>query len=108
MGGGKMSQKSIASFFGKPASKKGEGGDKCKAVENGAKTKKDTASGSVENATKKSQEDKKKKATHEEEDASKENSKNGANTKSGSGPAAAAGGPLPLDAEGLPPSEKLR
>jgi len=40
-----MSQKSIASFFGKPASKKAEGGDKCKVVENGAKTKKDTASG---------------------------------------------------------------
>jgi len=101
-----MSQKSIASFFGKPASKKAEGGDKRKVVENGAKTKKDTASGSVENATKKSQEDKKKKATHEEEDASKENSKNGANTKSGSGSAAAAGGPLPLDAEGLPPLRK--
>merc|ERR1711973_741847 len=104
--GGKMSQKSIASFFGKPASKKAEGGDKRKVVENGAKTKKDTTSGSVENATKKSQEDKKKKATHEEEDASKENSKNGANTKSGSGSAAAAGGPLPLDAEGLPPLRK--
>merc|ERR1711963_124284 len=66
----------------------------------------DTASGSVENAAKKSQEDKKKKTTHEEEDASKENSKNGANTKSGSGVAAAAGGPLPLDAEGLPPLRK--
>merc|ERR1712117_507155 len=52
------------------------------------------------------QEDKRKKATHEEEDASKENSKNGANTKSGSGSAAAAGGPLPLDAEGLPPLRK--
>jgi hypothetical protein len=38
------------------------------------------------------------------EDAGKENSKNGANT--GGGAAAAAtngGGPLPLDAEGLPP-----
>merc|ERR1712107_847306 len=75
-------------------------------VENGAKTKKDTTSGSVENATKKSQEDKKKKATNEEEDASKENSKNGANIKSGSGSAAAAGGPLPLDSEGLPPLRK--
>merc|ERR1719494_1238179 len=61
---------------------------------------------SVENATKKSQEDKKKNATKEDEDASKENSKNGANTKSGIGTAAAAGGPLPLDAEGLPPLRK--
>jgi len=61
---------------------------------------------SVENATKKSQEDKKKNATNEDEDASKENSKNGANTKSGSGTAASTGGPLPLDAEGLPPLRK--
>merc|ERR1711994_777070 len=52
------------------------------------------------------QEDKKKNATNEDEDASKENSKNGANTKSGSGTAASTGGPLPLDAEGLPPLRK--
>merc|ERR1711973_454230 len=55
---------------------------------------------------KKSQEDKKKNGKNEEEDASKENSKNGANTKSGSGVAIAAGGPLPLDSEGLPPLRK--
>ena len=37
------------------------------------------------------------------EEAGKENSKNGANTGGGAAAAATNGGPLPLDAEGLPP-----
>merc|ERR1711972_542081 len=40
------------------------------------------------------------------EEAGKENSKNGANTEGGAAAAATNGGPLPLDAEGLPPLRK--
>ena len=45
----KMSQMSIKSFFGKSASKKVERGKKCDGVENGTKTKKDTAATSKAN-----------------------------------------------------------
>merc|ERR1712010_371591 len=100
-----MSQKSIASFFGKPASKKVVGGEKREGeVENGAKTKKDTAtSGNANDGAKKSQDDVKHSSV---EEAGKENSKNGANTGGGAAAAATNGGPLPLDAEGLPPLRK--
>merc|ERR1712037_396061 len=103
--GGKMSQKSIASFFGKPASKKVVEGEKGgKGVENGAKTKKDTAaSGNANDGAKKIQDDVKHTSV---EEAGKENSKNGANTGGGAAAAATNGGPLPLDAEGLPPLRK--
>merc|ERR1712037_262316 len=104
--GGKMSQKSIASFFGKPASKKVVEGEKGgEGVENGAKTKKDTAaSGNANDGAKKIQDDVKQ--TRVEEEAGKENSKNGANTGGVAAAAATNGGPLPLDAEGLPPLRK--
>merc|ERR1739846_101262 len=68
------------------------------------KTKKDTAaSGNANDSAKKSQDDVKHTSV---EEAGKENSKNGANTGGGAAAAATNGGPLPLDAEGLPPLRK--
>jgi len=113
--GGNMAQKSIASFFSKPAAKKPGGGGEKTSEENPAKTK-DTGP---------SRSDKKKKRTissdsEEEstkvEDEGKENSKNAANkdtkslsedgSKNGANTTEAAGGPVELDAEGLPPLRK--
>ena len=99
-----MSQKSITSFFGKSASKKVEGREKCEGVEKDAKTKKDTAaSGNANHGAKKSQDDIKQYGV---EEAEKENSKNGANVQGSVAAAASNGGPLPLDAEGVPPLRK--
>ena len=101
-----ISQKTITSFFGKSASKKVEGWEKCNGpgVENSAKTKKDTAaSGNANDGAKKSQDDIKQYGV---EEAEKENSKNGANVQGSVAAAASNGGPLPLDAEGVPPLRK--
>ena len=104
LGRGRMSQKSITSFFGKSASKKVEGWEKCEGVEKDAKTKKDTAaSGNANHGAKKSQDDIKQYGV---EEAEKENSKNGANVQGSVAAAASNGGPLPLDAEGVPPLRK--
>merc|ERR1712210_386763 len=64
----------------------------------------DTAtSGNANDGAKKSQDDVKQISVKE---AGKENSKNGANTGGDAAAAATNGGPLPLDAEGLPPLRK--
>merc|ERR1712210_242264 len=64
----------------------------------------DTAtSGNANDGAKKSQDDVKQISV---EEAGKENSKNGANTGGDAAAAATNGGPLPLDAEGLPPLRK--